>query len=46
MNKPAKPQPPQHQQKDNRNAIPPEVHREAERVAKNLMRLPAKPLRK
>ncbi len=46
MNKPTKPQPPQQQQKGDRNTIPPEVHREAERVARNLMRLPAKPLKK
>lgn len=45
MKKPTRPQPPQ-QQKDDRSNIPPEVHREAERVAKNLMRLPPKPPRK
>ena len=42
--KPTRPQPPQpQQQKGDRNNIPQEVHREAERVAKNLMRLPPKP---
>ena len=37
---------PQNQQKARRDTIPQEVHREAERVAKNLFRLPAKPSKK
>ena len=32
----------QNQQKDRRDTIPKEVHQEASRIAKNLMRLPAK----
>jgi len=37
-----KPKPKPQRKGDKRN-IPPHVHREAERVAKNLMRLPANP---
>ena len=35
----------QNQQKGDRKNIPQEVHREASRVAKNLMKLPPKPRR-
>ena len=36
----------QNQPKDRRDTIPQEVHQEASRIAKNLMRLPAKPLKR
>lgn len=40
MKKPTKPPPPQPQ--SSREKIPQEVHQEAERVAKNLFRIPPK----
>lgn len=43
MKKPNKPPRPQLKQQSDDSNIPQEVHREAERVAKNLFRLPPKP---
>lgn len=43
MKKPTKPLRPQPKQQGDDSNIPKEVHREAERVAKNLFRLPPKP---